>query len=328
MRRVLVAGAGGFIGHHLVTFLKKQGYWVRGVDLKEPEFEATAADEFLLLDLREFQNCLRASNGVDDVYQLAADMGGIGYITTYQAQILRNNTLINSHMLEAARRNKIANYLFTSSACVYPYRLQNRPDARPLKEEDAYPADPDTSYGWEKLLAEQACAEYRKDFGLRTHIARLHSMYGPLGVYSGGREKFPAAISRKIALAESGDAIEVWGDGLQTRSYCYVDDCVRGLHLLMNSDYFSPIQLGQDRLISVNDLVDMVAGIAGKTVLKRHDRSKPQGARGRNADLALVKNVLGWEPLIPLETGLRANYLWVESELRSKTLLGAAGTSA
>ncbi|MCX5907573.1 MAG: NAD-dependent epimerase/dehydratase family protein, partial [Deltaproteobacteria bacterium] len=217
--KVLIAGGGGFIGHHLVNYLKGKGYWVRGVDLKHPEFQPSAADEFKVLDLREMANCLAATQGMDEVYQLAADMGGIGYITAYHALIFRNNALINLHMLEAARISQVQNYLYTSSACIYPQYLQKKAEVTPLKEGDAYPADAEPGYGWEKLFSELAAQYYREDYCLQTHVVRFHNIFGPLGTYEGGREKSPAAICRKIALARDGDEIEVWGDGKQTRSF-------------------------------------------------------------------------------------------------------------
>jgi nucleoside-diphosphate-sugar epimerase len=316
--RVLVAGAGGFIGHHLVGYLVKKGYWVRGVDIKYPEFEPTPAHEFQLLDLRGYGNCAEACDGVDQVYQLAADMGGIGYITSHHAEILRNNALINLHMLEAARAARVKQYLYTSSACIYPQGLQNNADVTPLKEEDAYPADAEPGYGWEKLFAELASGYYRQDYGLATHIVRFHNIFGPLGTYDGGREKSPAAICRKVALARDVDEVEVWGDGEQTRSYCFVDDCVEGIYRLMQSDFYEPLNLGQDRLISINELVDIVAGIAGKKISKKHDLSKPQGVRGRNSDNTKLRRVLNWEPEVSLETGLAATYRWIQEQLVRK----------
>jgi len=314
-KKVLVAGAGGFIGHHLVKYLKDKGYWVRGVDIKEPEFEKTAADDFQLLDLREYDNCLKGCEGMDQVYQLAADMGGIGYITAYHAAILRNNALINLHMLEAARLNKIKKYLYTSSACIYPMHLQQNPDVKNLKEEDAYPADAEPGYGWEKLMAELACQYYSEDFSLKTYTVRFHNIFGPLGTYDGGREKSPAAICRKIALAKDEDEIEVWGDGLQTRSYCYIDDCVEGIYRLMQSEHAQPINLGQDRLITVNELVDMVAKAAGKKITKKYDLTKPQGVRGRNSDNTKLRQILKWEPQISLEEGLKRTYQWISEQV-------------
>lgn len=322
MRNILVTGAGGFIGHHLVKYLKQRGYWVRGVDIKYPEFEPTIADDFKILDLREFINCMKACNGVDEVYQLAADMGGIGFITVYHASVFRNNALINLNMLEAAYRNKVKNYLYTSSACVYPRYLQEKTDVVPLKEEDAYPADCEPGYGWEKLMSELTCQYYREDFGLKTHIVRFHNTFGPLGTYQGGREKAPAAICRKIALAKDGDEIEVWGDGEQTRSFCYIDDIVDGIYRLMQSDYHQPINLGQDRMISVDELVDIIAKISGKTISKRYNLAGPQGVRGRNADITLAKKILNWVPQVSLEEGLAITYKWIYEQLVKKRLVG------
>ncbi|MEM3484671.1 MAG: NAD-dependent epimerase/dehydratase family protein [Candidatus Methanomethyliaceae archaeon] len=317
VRRALVTGAGGFIGHHLVKYLKERGYWVRGVDIKYPEFEPSPADEFELLDLRHFENCLIAARGgFDELYHLAADMGGIGYITAIHADITRNNVLINANMLEACRLNGAGRFFFSSSACVYPQYLQKSPDVTPLKELDAWPAEPEEGYGLEKLFMEKLCQYYREDHGLETRVARFHNVYGPLGTYDGGREKAPAAICRKVALAMDGDEIEVWGDGKQTRSFLYIDDCLEGIYRLAHSDFPGPLNIGSDRLVTVDELVDIVAQAAGKRIRKRHDLSKPQGVRGRNSDNTLMRQVLQWEPQIPLEKGLEITYRWIEAELR------------
>ena len=323
-KRILVTGAGGFIGHHLVKALVRQGYWVRGVDIKEPEYELSAAHEFELLDLRKFDNCLMATRGVQSVYALAANMGGIGFIETNKALIVRDNTMINMNTIEAARINEVSRFLYTSSACIYPGYRQKDTDIQPLREEEAYPADAEDGYGWEKLYMERTCRHYREDFGLDTRVVRFHNIFGPLGTYDGGREKSPAAICRKIALAADQDTIEVWGDGLQTRSYCYIDDCVEGLQRIMNSSFSDPINLGQDRMISINELVDMVAAIANKKIAKAHDLTRPQGVRGRNSDNTLLRQILRWEPSVSLEDGLARTYEWIKGQLDAKGALTPA----
>ena len=317
--RVLVTGAGGFIGHHLVTYLKGKGYWVRGVDIKEPEYGQSDADEFALLDLRRWENCLAATAGVDHVYALAADMGGMGYIANHHAEILHNNALINLHTLEAARQNGVQRYLYTSSACIYPEYLQTSADVVPLKEEDAYPAQPQDAYGWEKLVSEILCHYYARDYGMETRTVRFHNIFGPLGTWDGGREKAPAALCRKIAVARltGNPEIEIWGDGEQTRSFCYIDDCVEGLYRLMLSDYREPLNLGQDRMVSINELAGIIAGIAEIPIEPKHVDG-PQGVRGRNSDNTRLREILGWEPQISLEEGLARTYAWIEEQVRDQ----------
>lgn len=315
-KKILVTGAGGFIGHHLVKYLKKKDYWVRGVDIKHPEFEPSEADEFELLDLRQEANAFKAAREVEQVYNLAANMGGIGFIETHKAEIVRDNILISLHMLEAAKQNKVSKFFYTSSACIYPGYKQDSPNVTPLKEEDAYPADAEDGYGWEKLYTERACRHYQEDYGLPTYTVRFHNIYGPLGTYDGGREKSPAAICRKIALAKQEDEIEVWGDGNQTRSYCYIDDCVEGIYRLMQSDWHEPLNLGRDRMVTINQLVDIVTNISGKKITKRYDLTKPQGVRGRNSDNTKLRNVLKWEPKTSLEEGLVHTYKWIKGQLK------------
>ena len=316
--KVLVTGAGGFIGHHLVSYLKSHGYWVRGADVKAPEFCANDADEFSLVDLRRWEDCLKPTAGIDEVYALAADMGGMGFISAHHAQILYNNSIISLQTLEAARQSGVKRYLYTSSACVYPEYRQTMTDVTPLKEEDAYPAQPQDAYGWEKLVTERLCMHYRDDYGMETRTVRFHNIFGPLGTYDGGREKAPAAMCRKIAIVKltGNPEVEIWGDGQQTRSFCYIDDCVTGLHKLMRSDYREPLNLGQDRLVTIDELADMVAAIAGVRIMKRHVAG-PQGVRGRNSDNTRLRAVLNWEPQVSLEEGLRKTYAWIEERVRA-----------
>ena len=315
--RVLVTGAGGFIGSHLVTYLKEKGYWVRGVDVKYPEFAETDADEFELLDLRRWDSCLQATRNVDEVYALAADMGGMGFISAHHAQILYNNSLINLHTLEAAKTHGVKRYLYTSSACIYPEHLQEDANVTPLKEDDAYPAMPQDAYGWEKLVSERLCMHYRDDYGIETRTVRFHNIFGEKGTWEGGREKAPAAMCRKVATAKltGNPEIEIWGDGEQTRSFCYIDDCVEGIYRLMRSDHHEPINLGQDRMVTINELADMVAAAADVRIEKKHVEG-PQGVRGRNSDNTKLREVLNWEPGISLEDGLARTYTWIEDQVR------------
>ena len=323
--RVLVTGAGGFIGHHFVTYLKEKGYWVRGVDIKKPDYKETHADEFHLLDLRRWDNCVEATTGMDNVYAMAADMGGMGFISANHAQILRNNSLINIHTLDAAQVNGVKRYLFTSSACIYPELKQTEAEVIPLKEQDAYPAQPQDAYGWEKLIAERLCLHYQEELGIETRIVRLHNIFGPLGSWNGGREKAPAALCRKVATAKltGNPEVEIWGDGEQTRSFCYIDDCVEGIYRLMQSDYSEPLNLGQDRLVTINQLLDMIADIAEIEVVKKPIPG-PQGVRGRNSDNSLLNQTLNWEPQVSLETGLKHTYTWIAEQVKAQMKEGTS----
>ncbi len=316
MEHILVTGGGGFIGSHLARRLHKEGNFVRIVDTKSDNYiKEQYFSEKLNLDLRVKENCLKATNGIDKVYNLAANMGGIGFITEIGAEVMHDNVLINTHMLEAARQNEVKRYLYTSSACMYPTYRQTDPNIAGLKEEDAYPADPDNFYGWEKLYTEKLCEAYQRDYSMDIRVLRYHNIYGPEGTYKGGREKSPAALCRKVAEAPNPGTITVWGDGKQTRSYCYVDDAVEGTMKLMESDYTKPVNIGSDRLVSIDNLADMIITISGKTISKTYDPSAPQGVRGRNADLTLVKTVLYWEPKMSLEEGLSRTYQWIEARV-------------
>ena len=313
MERILITGGGGFIGSHLARHLYSQGYFVRVADVKYDDYiEEKHCSERLELDLRILQDCLKATEGIDKVYNLAANMGGIGFITSVFADIMHDNVLINTHMLEAAVRNKVKRFFFSSSACVYPNYKQTTADVPGLKEEDAYPADPNEAYGWEKLFTEEMMKSYQIDYGVDIRVARFHNIYGPEGTYKGGKEKAPAALCRKVVEASDPGEITIWGDGKATRSFCYIDDCVRGIVALMESGHDKPINIGSDRLISVDGLADIIINSSGKKITRNHDLSAPEGVKGRNADLALVKKVLGWEPEISLEEGMGKTYRWID----------------
>lgn len=313
MDRILVTGGGGFIGSHVARYLCQQGYFVRVVDVQFDDYiQEKYYSERLQLDLRELENCLKATQGIDKVYNLAANMGGIGFITSVSAEVMHDNVLINTYMLEASVRNAVRRYLFSSSACVYPNYKQTNAHVEGLREKDAYPADPNEAYGWEKLFTEEMVKAYQEDRGLDVRIVRYHNIYGPEGTYRGGKEKAPAALCRKVAQASAPGSIIVWGDGKATRSFCFIDDCVRGTVALMESDYDKPINIGSDRLISIDELADIIISVSGKKISKTNDLSAPEGVKGRNADLTLVKKVLGWEPQVSLEEGLENTYRWIE----------------
>ena len=319
MKTALVCGAGGFIGGHLVKRLKAEGFWVRGVDIKPHDFAETAADEFLIGDLRDRAFCRAVTDRhFDEVYQLAADMGGAGYIFTgeHDADLMHNSATINLNILDACRQRGIRRVFYSSSACMYPAYNQEDPDNPNCAEDSAYPAAPDSEYGWEKLFSERLYLAYQRNYGMECRIARYHNVFGPEGTWDGGREKAPAAICRKIARAKSGEAIEIWGDGLQTRSFLYVDECIEGTLRLMRSDFAGPVNIGSNQMVSINTLVDMIAGIADKTVAKHHIPG-PTGVRGRNSDNRLIAARLGWAPSLPLALGLAKTYHWIAGQLRA-----------
>ncbi len=321
MRHVLVNGAGGFIGTHLVRRLKQEGYWVRGVDLKLPEFSSTAADEFIQGDLRDRSLAAAACAGIDDVYQLAADMGGAGYIFSgdHDADVMHNSASINLNMLEQGRAAGIKRIFYSSSACIYPEYNQLDPDSPICSEASAYPAAPDSEYGWEKLFSERLYLAFMRNYKMEVHIARFHNIFGPEGSWQGGREKAPAAICRKVAEAVDGDEIEIWGDGNQTRSFLYVEECLDGLRLLMDSSFEGPVNIGSEEMVSINQLAHMVAQIAGKRIHLRHIDG-PLGVRGRNSDNKLIAEKIGWTPRRPLLQGLEKTYHWIDQQVAARKL--------
>lgn len=318
MDRILVTGAGGFIGHHLVSRLKQEGHWVRGVDVKLPEFAASDADQFEILDLRRWDACLEATRGIDQVYSLAADMGGMGFISSNHSRILHNNALINLHTMHAAVLNGAGRYFYSSSACIYPEYLQLEEDVVPLREDDAFPAAPQDAYGWEKLFAELLCGYYAGDYGIETRVLRFHNVYGPLGAYEGGREKAPAALCRKVALAEDGDEIELWGDGKQTRLFCYIDDCIEGIMRTMRSTCAEALNMGTDHLVTIDDLAHIIIELAGKKDIRIRHVEGPQGVRGRNSDNSKMLATLGWEPQTSLQDGLTMTYDWIQAQIKGR----------
>jgi len=319
MKRALVCGAGGFIGGHLVKRLKSEGYWVRGVDLKRPEYSATAADDFVLGDLRDPELVERVVNPrFDEIYQLAADMGGAGYLFTGEndADVMHNSALINLNVLHSSIRSKPDRVFFSSSACVYPQHNQTDPRTPTTAEDSVYPADPDSDYGWEKLFSERLYSAFSRNYGFAVRIGRFHNIFGPEGTWTGGKEKVPAAMCRKIAEVADGGEIEVWGDGEQTRSFLYIDEALEGVRRLVASDVSRPLNIGSDEMISINGLAEMVMGVAGKKVRLKH-LPGPIGVRGRNSDNRLIRQVLGWAPSYKLERGIRSTYAWIESQVKA-----------
>jgi nucleoside-diphosphate-sugar epimerase len=318
--RVLVCGAGGFIGNHLVRRLKTEGYWVRGVDLKCPEFTASDADEFILGDLRDLQFCREILNEkFDSIYQLAADMGGAGYIFTgnNDADLMTNSALINLNVLTLVKQVGVGRIFYSSSACIYPEYNQIDPANPNCEESSAYPANPDSEYGWEKLFSERLYLSYAKNFGINVRIARFHNVYGPDGTWTGGKEKAPAAICRKVAEAVPNSAIEIWGDGLQTRSFLYVDECLEGINRLMDADFTGPVNIGSDEMISINELAELVIAISGKPLTIKNIPG-PMGVRGRNSDNRLIMEKLKWAPSSMLAVGMAKTYRWIEEQVQKK----------
>jgi len=321
MKHLLVCGAGGFIGGHLVKRLKAEGHSVRGADVKQSDFSASQADEFILGDLRDQQIAARAVTGIDEVYQLAADMGGAGYIFTgeHDAAVMHNSATINLNVLEAGTSAGVRKFFYSSSACIYPAYNQRDPQNPNCSEDSAYPAEPDSEYGWEKLFSERLYLAYARNYGIEVHVARFHNIFGPEGTWCGGREKAPAAICRKVAEAQDGGEIEIWGDGEQTRSFLYIDECLEGVLRLMNSRECGPLNIGSEEMVSINQLAQMAMEVAGKKLRIKHIPG-PLGVRGRNSDNRLIRQKLGWSPSRPLYEGLAKTYAWISQQVTSQTV--------
>lgn len=331
IKTALVLGAGGFIGSHLVNRLKEEGFWVRGVDLKHPDFSFTQADDFIIGDLRSpsmvsrvmvspYQVSFESGEGAfDEVYQLAADMGGAGYIFSGEndANVMHNSAMINLNVVEEAKKKKIKKIFYSSSACMYPAYNQEDPLNPKCSEDSAYPAAPDSEYGWEKLFSERLFLAYARNYGLNVRIARFHNIFGPEGTWRGGKEKAPAAICRKVVLAENEGDIEIWGDGTQTRSFLYIDECIEAVRRLMNSDFTGPVNIGSEEMVSINQLVDIVSSVAGKTLKKNHIEG-PLGVKGRNSDNKIFREFIGWEPSLPLESGIAFTYEWIKKQIENE----------
>jgi len=317
LKRILVGGAGGFIGGHLVTRLKREGFWVRGADIKRHEYGTSRADDFIVGDLCDPQVAQIAVDGIDEVYQLAADMGGAGYIFTgdHDAGVMYNSAKINLNVLEYGRLAGVRKFFYSSSACMYPEHNQLDPDNPNCAEDSAYPAAPDSEYGWEKLFSERLYLAYSRNYKLDVRIARFHNIFGPEGTWTGGREKAPAALCRKVAEAPDRGVIEIWGDGKQTRSFLYIDECVEGVRRLMDSDFSGPVNIGSAEMISINGLAELIMKAAGKKLSIRHIKG-PLGVRGRNSDNRLIEEKLGWKPSAPLEDGIAKTYAWVSAQLQ------------
>lgn len=320
IKTALVCGAGGFIGSHLVKRLRKDGFWVRGVDLKYPEFSETDANDFILGDLRDPYLCKQTVDmKFDEVYQLAADMGGAGYIFTgeHDADVMHNSATINLNILDTCYKRNIKKIFYSSSACIYPEYNQMDPDTPKCSEESAYPAKPDSEYGWEKLFSERLYLSYQRNHGIETHISRFHNIFGPEGTWDGGKEKAPAALCRKIAQTEDGGEIKIWGDGKQTRSFLFIDECLEGIRKLMNSSFSGPVNIGSEEMVTINHLAEIIMEIAGKKISIKHIPG-PLGVRGRNSDNKLIKLKLGWEPSMKLVDGLKTTYSWIEEQVKIK----------